>query len=52
MAVRNTFFHQETVSVLGWEERWTVKYTPLPEGKWVYLTLYPELSPNTDIISF
>ena len=41
-----------------------VKYTPLPEGVpkakpkgtleggGVYLTVYPESSPNTDIISF
>ena len=41
-----------------------VKYNPLPkefpkakpegtpEGGGVYLTVYPELSPNTDIISF
>ena len=49
-----------TVSVLGQEEGYTVKYTPLPEGvpegtpegKGVYLIVYPELSPNTDSISF
>ena len=49
-----------TVSVLGWEEGYTVKYTPpsegvpkgTPEGGGVYLTVYPKLSPNTDIISF
>ena len=41
-----------------------VKYTPplkefprakpegTPEGRGVYLTVYPESSPNTDIISF
>ena len=35
-----------------------VKYNPLPEGvpegegKGLYLTVYHELSPNTDIISF
>ena len=23
-----------------------------PEGKRLYLTIYPELSPNTDIVSF
>ena len=52
------------VSVLGREEGYTVKYTPLPEGvpkgeaqgysegKGVYLTVYPELSPNRDSISF
>ena len=48
------------VSVLGREEQYTVKYTPLPEtvlrvkpegtpeGEGVYLTVYSELSPNTD----
>ena len=49
-----------TESVLGREEGYTVKYTPppegvpegTPEGGGVYLTVYPELSPNTDIISF
>ena len=49
-----------TVSVLGQEEGFTVKYTPSPEGvpegtpkgKGVYLTVYPELSPYTDSISF
>ena len=48
------------VSVLGRDEGYTVKYNPLPEGvpeetpegKGLYLTIYPELSPNTDIISF
>ena len=38
------------------DEGYTVKYNPLPEGtpegKGLYLTLYPELSPNTDSISF
>ena len=44
---------QYTVSVLGREEGYTVKYTPeLPKTKGVYLTVYPELSPNTDSISF
>ena len=50
-----------TVSVLGQDE---VKYNTLPEGvsegkrkvtpqgKGLYLTLYAESSPNTDIISF
>ena len=49
-----------TVSVLGWDKGYTVKYTPLPEGvpdgkargnSWmqgVYLTVYTESSPNTD----
>ena len=53
-----------TVSILGREEGHTVKYTPppegVPEGKarktseggGVYLTVYPKLSPNSDIISF
>ena len=53
-----------TVSVLGQDEGYTVKYNPLPEGvpegegqgspegKGLYLTVYPESSPNTDIISF
>ena len=48
------------VSVLGRDEGYTVKYNPLPEGvpegtpegKGLYLTVYPESSPNTDIISF
>ena len=42
----------ETVSVLGREEGYKVKYTPSPEGEGVYLTVYSELSPNTDSISF
>ena len=47
------------VSVLGREEGYTVKYTAwrartkgTPEGKGVYLTIYPESSPNTGSISF
>ena len=43
------------VSVLGQDEGYTVKYNPLPEGVpegAARGTLYPELSPNTDIISF
>ena len=52
------------VSVLGREEGYTVKYTPLPEGvpgakpegipegEGVYFTVYPESSPNRDSISF
>ena len=41
-----------TVSV-GQEEGYTVKYTPsVPEADGVYLTGYPESSPNTDSISF
>ena len=48
------------VSVLGRDKGYTVTYNPLPEGvlegtpegKGVYLTVYPELSANTDITSF
>ena len=51
-----------TVSVLGRDEGYTVKYNPLlegilrakpegtPKGKGLYLTIYPESGPNTDII--
>ena len=51
---------QRIVSVLGRDEGYTVKYTPclkefprakpggIPEGEGVYLTVYPELSPNMD----
>ena len=49
-----------TVSVLGREEGYMVKYTPPPEGVpegearggGIYLTVYVKSSPNTDIISF
>ena len=45
-------FH--TVSVLGLDLGYTVKYSPLaegtPEGEGVYFIVYPELSPNTDIL--
>ena len=48
------------MSVLGRDKGYTVKYKLLPEGvpegtsegKGLYLTVYPELSPNKDIISF
>ena len=54
--VQSTFHlknsHTDNVSVLGQEEGYTVKYIPPPEGGDVYLTVYPESSPNTDIISF
>ena len=54
-AVHSTRY-RNAVSVLGQEERYTVKYTPLPEGapegEGVYLTVYPESSPNTDSMSF
>ena len=55
---------RNTVSVLGQDKGYTVKYNPLPEGvlrakpegtpegKGLYLTVYPESSPNTDSISF
>ena len=39
-----------TVSVLGRDKGYLVKYNPLPEG--LSLTVYPESSPHTDIISF
>ena len=39
-----------TVYVLGRDEGYTVKYTPLTEGKRVYLTVYPKSSPNMDSI--
>ena len=39
-----------TASVLGRDKVYTVKYTPSAEGGGVYLTVYPELSPNTNII--
>ena len=44
---------QYIVSVLGREEGYMVKYNPhgTPEGKGVFLTVYPESSPNTDSIS-
>ena len=53
----------DIVSVLGRDKGYTVKYNPLPEGvpegkaegtpegKGLCLTVYPDLSPNTDIIS-
>ena len=44
----------DTVSVLGQDEGYMVKYNPLPEGtpegKGLYLTVYPQLRPNTDNI--
>ena len=44
------------VSVLGRDEGYTVKYSPLPEGTpeggGLYLTVYPESSPNMGSISF
>ena len=42
---------RETVSVLGRDEGYTVKYSPPPEGtpkgEGLYLTVYSESSPNT-----
>ena len=47
---------RRSVSVLGQDEGYTVKYSPppegTPEGGQLYLTVNPELSPNTDSISF
>ena len=42
------------VSVLGREEGYTPEGVPegTPEGGGVYLTVYPESSPNADIVSF
>ena len=46
----------DTVSVLGQDEGYTVKYSPPPEGFFegggLYLTVYPQSSPNTGSISF
>ena len=51
-----------SVSVIGQDKGYTVKYTicltefprakpeGTPEGQGLYLTVYPELSHNTDII--
>ena len=44
----------DIVSVLGRDKGYTVKYIPLsegvPEGKGLYLTVYPKSFPNTDSI--
>ena len=44
------------ISVLGRDTGYTVKYSPLsegtPKGKGLYLSVYLEPSPNTDMISF
>ena len=49
-------FYYYTVSVLGRDKICTVKYRRPPEGTpkggQLYLTLYPESSPNTGSISF
>ena len=50
----------DNISVLGQDKGFTVKYNPLPEevpegapeGKGLYVTVYPKLSPNLNIISF
>ena len=38
----------DILSVLGLYSGYTVKYTPLPSGEGVYLTVYPSSRPNTD----
>ena len=44
----------DTVSVLGQDKGYMVKYSPSSEGtpkdKGFYLTVYPELNPNTNSI--
>ena len=48
----------DTVSVLGLNLEYTVKYTPspsglrsgTPSGEGVYLTVYPSSRPNTDTV--
>ena len=44
-----------TLSVLGREEGYTVKYSPspegTPEGEGLYFTVHPDLSHNTDILN-
>ena len=50
--LRDIWDTNDNVSVLGREEGYTVRYTPAPEGKGVYLIVYPESSPNTNSISF
>ena len=46
----------DTVSILGRDKGYTVKYTPSPEGvpkgQGVYLTVYTNSSPMTECISF
>ena len=46
------YLRDYSVSVLGRDKGYTVKYNRLPEGvpEGLYLTLYPKLSPNTDIL--
>ena len=39
------------VSVWEKDKKYTVKYSRFPEGKVLFLTIYPESSPNTDSIS-
>ena len=44
---------EDIVSVLGQKQGYTVKYIPEPkEGSGTFLTVYPDLSPNTNIIPF
>ena len=44
------------VYVLGRDKGYAVKYSPLPDkvskGEGIYLTIYPELSPNTALYNF
>ena len=47
MTVKN-----DTMSVLGLNSGYTVKYNPLPSGKGLYLTVYPSSRPNTDTVYF
>ena len=41
-----------SLSLLGRDKGYTVKYTASPKGKEVYLTVFPELSSNMDSITF
>ena len=60
MFCHNTESTNDFVSVQGRDEGYAVKYNPLsegvlegtPEGERFYFTVYPKLSPNTNIISF
>ena len=50
----NVYHPLYTVFVLGRDKGYTAKYNPLPEGtpegKGLYLTVYPKSSPNKDIV--
>ena len=41
----------DILPVLGLDSGYTVKYSPPPSGGGLYLTVYPESSPNTDTVS-